>query len=186
MANAISASRLLAALPFGWLMLSLEPRAALVAALLFGFAIATDLADGVVARRWGTQSAAGRSLDHTADFAFVTAGLAAAAARGAVPWLLPLVIALAFLQYVLDSTLKRWSGELRMSRLGRLNGILYFVPLGGDVLARLGLEFLAVPTRVLAWGLVGSTLLSIADRLGWSLGDRRRARGSLDAEKQDR
>ncbi len=186
MANAISASRLLAALPFGWLMLSVEPRAAFVAALLFGFAIATDLADGVVARRWGTQSAAGRCLDHTADFAFVTAGLAAAAARGAVPWLLPLVIAIAFLQYVLDSTLKRRSRELRMSQLGRLNGVLYFVPLGGDILVRLGLEFLAVPTRVLAWVFVGSTLLSIVDRLEWSFWGHRRARGSLDAEKRDR
>ena len=51
-----------------------------------------------------------------------------------------------------------------MSALGRWNGILYFVPLGGALLVALGLDFLAAPTRWVAWALVVATLVSIADR----------------------
>jgi hypothetical protein len=51
-----------------------------------------------------------------------------------------------------------------MSALGRWNGILYFVPLGGAILVELGLDFLAEPTRWVAWALVASTVASIADR----------------------
>ena len=81
-----------------------------------------------------------------------------------MPWLLPLLVALAFAQYVVDSYWLHRAGQLRMSALGRWNGILYFVPLGGAILVELGLDFLRAPTRWVAWALVASTLASIADR----------------------
>jgi phosphatidylglycerophosphate synthase len=161
MANLLSAARLALALPFAWLVLQGHP----AAAALFALGVLTDLADGPIARRRSAVSELGRALDHGADFAFVTAGLLAAAWRGAVPLLLPLGIALAFAQYVLDSRFLHRVPGLRMSRLGRWNGILYFVPLGGVCLGDLGASALEFATRVTAWALVATTALSIADRL---------------------
>jgi phosphatidylglycerophosphate synthase len=161
MADLLSASRLALALPFGWLVLGGHA----LAAALFALAVASDLLDGPLARRRGAVSPRGRLLDHGADFAFVTAGLVASAWRGAVPLLLPVAIALAFAQYVLDSHFLQREPGLRMSRIGRWNGVLYFVPLGGVCLVDLGVPGLETATRATAWLLVATSALSIADRL---------------------
>lgn len=171
MANALTAARLVLVLPFALFMARDDARHAALAGLTLALAIATDLLDGALARRRGTASAAGRVFDHAADCVFVTTGLAAAALRGAVPWLLPLLVAAAFVQYVLDSYWVHRGGALRGSRLGRWNGILYFVPLGGDVLVRAGLRPLAPPVTAIAWALVATTVLSMGARL---LASRRR------------
>src|SRR5262245_49403513 len=162
MANLLSLLRLLAAAPFA--LLVARGDAPWLAATLFGVAIASDLADGPIARARGTASGVGRALDHFADFLFVDLGLFAAAAQGAVPWLLPSLVAVAFAQYVVDSYWLHRDAQLRMSALGRWNGILYFVPLGGALLVALGLEWLRTPTGWVAWVLVLATLASIADR----------------------
>ncbi len=88
---------------------------------------------------------------------------------------MPALVALAFLQYTLDSrVLNAANGGagagLVASSLGRWNGIGYFVPLGTVVVRdALGLGW---PGRglvlALGWGLVASTVLSMADRL-WAL-----------------
>jgi CDP-diacylglycerol--glycerol-3-phosphate 3-phosphatidyltransferase len=161
MANLLSSARLALALPFAWLVLQAHP----AAAALFAFAVASDLVDGPLARRRGTASALGRALDHGADFAFVSAGLWAAAWRGSLTLLLPGAIAVAFAQYVLDSYLLHREPGLRMSRLGRWNGVLYFVPLGGVCLADVGVPGLETATRASAWVLVATSAVSIADRL---------------------
>jgi CDP-diacylglycerol--glycerol-3-phosphate 3-phosphatidyltransferase len=163
-ANLLSALRLLLVVPFAVLLARGGFANAALASALFALAIATDLADGRLARARGTASAFGRALDHGADFLFVCTGLAVAASTGAIPWLLPALVALAFAQYVVDSYVLHRARELRMSALGRWNGILYFVPLGGVLLVALGLEFLREPTRWVAWTLVVATLASIADR----------------------
>jgi phosphatidylglycerophosphate synthase len=183
MAHALSLLRLVLAPCFSLLLLRLDRASALAAAALLCVAIATDLLDGPIARRRGTSSALGGALDHGADFLFVTLGLAAVAWRGDIPWLLPLLIVVAFAQYVLDSLWIERRDELRMSALGRYNGISYFVPLAGDILSRLGLLFLTGPVRWIAWLLVGTTLLSIGDRLLALLPRSRRAPGSHDAER---
>jgi phosphatidylglycerophosphate synthase len=164
MANLLSLLRLLLVVPFAALVALGGSWNAVLAATLFCVAIATDLADGRIARARGTESALGRALDHGADFLFVNGGLMAAASREALTWLLPALVAFAFAQYVVDSFLLHRARELRMSALGRWNGILYFVPLGGAILVELGLDFLAEPTRWVAWALVASTVASIADR----------------------
>lgn len=164
MANLLSLLRLLLVVPFALLVAQGGFRNAALAATLFCVAIATDVADGRLARARGTESALGRVLDHGADFLFVNSGLAASASMGALSWLLPALVAFAFVQYVVDSYWLHRARELRMSSLGRWNGILYFVPLGGAILVELGLDFLAGPTRWVAWALVASTLASIIDR----------------------
>jgi phosphatidylglycerophosphate synthase len=171
MAHLISLARLGSAVPFGWLVLHGDARAA----PLFALAVVSDLVDGPLARRAGAASALGRLLDHGADFAFVSAGLWAAACRGSVPLLLPAAIAVAFAQYALDSG-PAGARALRASRLGRWNGVLYFVPLGGVCLLDLGAAALEPAIRGLSWVLVATSALSIADRLRGARAFRRRAR----------
>jgi len=168
MANALTALRVLLAVPFAFLMTRSDRWSAGAAGIVFVAAIMTDVLDGVVARGRGTDTSAGGVFDHAADCLFVTTGLAGGAVRGAFPWVLPLLVPAAFTQYVMDSYWGHRGRALRTSGLGRWNGILYFAPLGGDVLARLGLDALRPVVSVVAWALVLSTVISMAERL-WAL-----------------
>jgi phosphatidylglycerophosphate synthase len=161
-ANALTALRLVCG-PL--LVLALLERAPLAAAGLFWLAVATDLLDGRVARRFGETSALGGFLDHLTDAAFVSLGLAALALRSEAPALLPALVGLAFLQYTLDSRVQT-GRPLRASALGRWNGIAYFVPIGAVVVRdALGLAWPpAALVLALGWLLAASTLLSMADR----------------------
>ena len=138
-------------------------------AVLLAVAIASDYFDGVVARRYGTASAGGQFFDHATDCLFVTACLTGAALAGQVPLVLPVLIVVAFSQYVVDSYWLHRRKHLRMSTIGRWNGIGYFVPL--VVLATARLEVIPAVTplltavaRVVAYVLVATTLVSIVDR----------------------
>ena len=166
--------------------LSLYGGSAAEALLYFGLAVATDLADGRVARRRGEVSDLGALLDHATDAFFVSLGLAVLASRGQVPALLPALVLLAFAQYALDSRSSAGQG-LRTSSLGRWNGIAYYVLLGTPIV-RDALE-LAWPGHALllalGWCLVASTLVSMAARArAWLFS--RRARGWRVAERADR
>jgi len=186
MANALTAARVLLALPFAFLMTREDPRSALLAALLFAVAIVTDVLDGVVARRLGRASAGGRLFDHATDCFFVTSALVGGAVRGAFPWILPVLVAAAFVQYVVDSYWLHRDRALRTSALGRWNGILYFAPLGGDVLVRAGLPALQPAVTALVWLLVASTLVSMGERLRAVTRASRTAPGSRAAGTGDR
>lgn len=137
-----------------------------VALALFALAVATDFADGWVARRYGEASHFGRFADHGVDALLVTAGTAALASRGLLPVALPWLIAAAFTQYALDSRAHR-GAPLRASVLGRWNGVAYYAIVG--VAAARDALGLAWPgeglLRALGWALVASTALSMADRL---------------------
>jgi CDP-diacylglycerol--glycerol-3-phosphate 3-phosphatidyltransferase len=165
MAHALTALRLLLVVPFGILMAAGTQRSAIYAALIFATAIVTDLLDGRIARRTGSASSLGGAFDHSTDFLFVMSGLVGGVSRGAFPWVLPIVIAVAFGQYVVDSYWLHGYRQLRKSQLGRYNGILYFVPLGGDILLHLGFGFVQLLLQPIAWLLVLSTLISIGQRL---------------------
>jgi len=188
MANALTAIRLLLALPFALLMASGGAREAAIAGLLLAAAIATDLLDGAVARRRGTVTSAGGAFDHAVDFIFVVGGLAGGAGRGAFPWILPVLVTAAFLQYVVDSYWVDGRRALRPSRLGRYNGILYFAPLGGDILVRVGLGLLRPLVTAVAWLLVASTALSMAQRLraSWRRGEQLPRRPSEKEQAETR
>jgi len=169
MAHALTAVRLVLIAPIATGFARPDLIGATVLACLLCLAIATDVIDGRVARATGTESATGQVFDHTTDCLFVTSGLIGAAVVGQVPWVLPLLVVTAFTQYVLDSYFLHRQKRLRMSRLGRWNGILYFVPLVILVSARLPLfdivePFLRTSATLLAYGLVVSTFVSIADR----------------------
>jgi phosphatidylglycerophosphate synthase len=173
-ANGLTLTRLAAAPA---LAAALVARATWPAALLFVFAVVSDFADGAVARRRGESSALGGLLDHAADAAFVSFGLAALAHTGAVPAVLAPLVFLAFAQYALDSRALAGSA-LRPSSLGRWNGISYYVLLGIPVVRdALGLPFPSAGfVRWLGWLLVASTLVSIADRARALFFARRRQR----------
>src|SRR5579864_2528943 len=128
MANALTAVRLLLVAPFAFFMAKGDVRFAVFALVVWVVAVITDFLDGPVARRRGTVTALSGTFDHTSDFLFVTSGIFAGAMRGAFPWILPIVISAAFAQYVIDSYWVHRQTRLRGSKLGRYNGILYFVP----------------------------------------------------------
>ena len=134
--------------------------------LLMLGALISDVADGAVARKLNQVTNIGGLLDHGSDALLVLSGLTVFAAFGVIPWALPILVFIAFAQYVWDSgSLRR--APLRASSIGKLNGMMYFA----FVVLLIAREafFLPVPnvaaTSYLAWGLVLSTLISIADRL---------------------
>lgn len=166
-ANAVTALRLVAAPALAAAVCAGDMGPALA---LFAFAVATDVADGWLARRYGEVTPLGGFMDHAVDATFVTTGSAALALTGVLPALLPVLIALAFTQYALDSRVGA-ARPLRGSALGRWNGIAYYavvaVPITRDALGLgwPGPDWVAA----LGWGLVGTTLLSMADRARTSL-----------------
>ena len=169
MAHALTTVRLLLIAPIATGFAQPHLIGATTLAGLLCVAIATDAFDGPVARMTGTASAAGQVFDHTTDCLFVASGLLGAAFIGHVPWILPVLVVTAFTQYVLDSYFLHRQKQLRMSTLGRWNGILYFVPLVLIASVRLPLfDFLEPLLRtcvsLLAYGLIASTLVSMADR----------------------
>ena len=165
MANALTAVRLLLVFPFAFFMAQGDQRSAIFALLAWVVALITDFLDGPIARRRGTVTAWSGTFDHTTDFLFVTSGLFAGALRGAFPWILPVLITAAFAQYVIDSYWIHRHTKLRGSKLGRYNGILYFVPTCADCLVRMGLHFLALPLAVFVWLLIFTTFISMGQRL---------------------
>ena len=187
MANLLTGFRLLLAVPITLALARPEFMTPVLLLTLVGVAIGTDFGDGIVARRTDTASPRGQLFDHTTDFLFVTSGLAGAAVAGQVTAALPVVIVVAFSQYVLDSYFLHRKKELHMSFLGRWNGMLYFAPLVLIAVSRLGgasplgaapppnamslldswaaaAELLATLTRLLSYLLVFTTIASIIDR----------------------
>ena len=169
MAHLLTGIRLVLALPLAVAFARPDVLGAGLVALLLGVAIATDYFDGIVARRQGTASPGGQLFDHGTDCLFVTTGLTGAAMADLVPLVLPILVTVAFSQYVFDSYGVHRQKRLRMSGIGRWNGVLYFVPL--VLLAAARLEVVADLSSVLtltalaaSYALVASTIVSIVDR----------------------
>lgn len=168
-AHLLTGIRLLLVLPAGLAFAYPQSVLASWALAILVVAIITDISDGYAARRFNTASPIGQLFDHTTDFLFVTIGLIGAAYAGATTLLLPLVIIIAFTQYVFDSRKQTHDNSLHMNWLGRWNGILYFAPL---VLIALGQSAWAgqfaspflTAALFLSYLLLATTLLSIADR----------------------
>jgi len=161
-ANALSALRLAIALPCAYAIVRAQWSSA---GALFVVAVATDVFDGIVARRRNEASTLGGLLDHSIDATFVTVTLAALATIGAAPAPLPALAIGAFAQYVWDS--KALSGApLRASVLGRWNGIGYYALVGTATLKQtLGADWLPDAAVLAAgWLLVVTTLASMTDR----------------------
>lgn len=124
-ANLLSASRFvlaamwLAAFVHGYKGPEVLGPIALAAAL-------SDFADGRVARKTRSAGQFGRWLDSVADIAFVLTALACEAQAGAIPAYIPVLIAVSFAQYAIDSIVISGSSTPVKSRLGHLGGIVNF------------------------------------------------------------
>src|SRR3984885_2411896 len=165
MANALTALRLLLVAPFAYFMTKGDVRFAVLALFAWVVALITDFLDGHIACRRGAVTALSGTFDHATDFLFVTSGLFAGAFRGVFPWILPALIVAAFSQYVIDSYWIHRQTKLRGTKLGRYNGMLYFVPTCMEIVIRLGARWLQPLLTILIWALVLSTLVSMGQRL---------------------
>ena len=102
MANLLTSVRLLLIAPFCWLLLNWRESGWWLIVIVI-VAIASDYFDGIVARARNEASSRGMLFDHGTDFLFVTSGLLVAGWLGLSPLILPILIVIAFAQYVLDS-----------------------------------------------------------------------------------
>ena len=161
--NALSASRLLLALAMAFCVYDSRWE---IAVTILWIAIATDVADGYLARALGSSSAIGGLLDHGSDAFFVTLTVAALTTQNLAPVILALMIPAAFLQYMFDS--RALTGQpLRASALGRYNGIAYYVFAGFPIMQIvLGITLIPFDWFIwIGWGLVLTTVISMTDRL---------------------
>ena len=87
----------------------------------------SDFIDGRIARRLGAASGSGRWLDAIADVTFVLAAILCAAWAGEIPFYVPILIAISFSQYVIDSVVlgEPAAGPIK-SRLGHWGGIVNY------------------------------------------------------------
>jgi CDP-diacylglycerol--glycerol-3-phosphate 3-phosphatidyltransferase len=103
-----------------------------LAVLIFAVIAASDVFDGRIARRWGTESSAGRTFDHFADICFLLAALSTYAVLGTVPWWVPAAVGGSFGAYVVDSWARNGSGAAGLigSRIGHAAGVLNYTLVG--------------------------------------------------------
>ncbi len=87
--NALTASRLVLALPLGWLILQGEYAWALGVGVVAG---ATDALDGYTARKLGYFSQLGAALDPLADKTLVTVSFLCMASMELIPWYVAITI----------------------------------------------------------------------------------------------
>jgi phosphatidylglycerophosphate synthase len=133
---------------------------------LFWLAVASDVIDGRLARARNETSTFGGILDHVSDATFVSLGHLALVKIQATPDYLPIFIMLAFLQYAADSRILA-GRALRMSIIGRWNGVCYFIP-PGVLVTREALGLALPPDAWIAsigWLLLATTVFSMSDRL---------------------
>ncbi len=177
-ANALTTVRLLLVPLLAWYVVGDQW---LHAAVTITFAIITDIYDGKLARLYNSASPLGGFFDHGTDALLVSVSAWALAEAGLIhPWLWPFIL-FAFAQYALDSNILQ-GRVLRTSKLGRYNGIGYYVlacaAIGSQTLAVLldaplqhwpplqrSLQWLDLAIALAAWLLLASTILSIGERL---------------------
>lgn len=128
-ANLLSATRVVAAAAYAVAFRTGAGHTALAIAIL---AAASDFIDGRLARRLGRQSPLGQWLDPSADVVFVLTALSCHAQAGAIPFYIPLLIALSFAWYAIDSWIARGSSAGPApapipSRLGHWGGVVNYI-----------------------------------------------------------
>src|SRR5260370_10139499 len=124
--NGLSALRF--ALAAIWIELASHGHQGRIAfAIVAIIAAGSDFIDGRIARRLGVASGRGRWLDGIADVTFVLAALFCEAVADAIPFYIPILIALSFSQYAIDSVMigQPATGPIK-SRLGHWGGIINY------------------------------------------------------------
>jgi len=134
LANAVTAGRLIATPLFVVCVVRASGSlvAGWIAALLFAAVAWSDVADGRMARRRGTESDAGRVLDHVADIVFILVALGTYVYLGIAPWWVPASIATSFSVYVFDSLARSAPVKPTLigSRIGHAGGVANYVLIG--------------------------------------------------------
>jgi len=132
-ANTLTAARILLTPLFVALICAAPatPLLGWIAVVVFAAIAASDVLDGRLARRWGSESNVGRMFDHLADISFIVAALWTYTRLGLVPWWVPAAVAASFAFYLIDS----WSrptarGGLIGSRVGHAGGVCNYVLIG--------------------------------------------------------
>lgn len=149
--SAVTSLRLVA-LPL--LTFSLSIGQTLLGSLCFLLAIASDLADGYLARRFSVSSKFGAKLDAIVDFVFIAGVFLFFVLQGLYPaWILGLIVFM-FAQFIVTSLLSK----VLYDPLGK-----YY---GGFLYGTIGLTILgAALTDVLTLFLAGITCVSLISRL---------------------
>lgn len=132
---------------------------------LFCVVVGSDVLDGIIARSTQQASPLGTLIDHGADAIFVTTMAVIFGSVGLIPTALSLLIPIAFIQYVADSSLIS-GASLRASKFGRWNGIAYYALAGFAIFVN---HFASIPSLQLlllacGWILVVTTVISVAER----------------------
>jgi phosphatidylglycerophosphate synthase len=144
-------------------------RGGMLPLVLWTLAAASDYVDGPLARRSAQATARGMMLDNVADVAFVLGGLAAAAAFGLVPWLVPGAVLLSVVDYgrtLLEERRGVVRAGLARSRVGHAAGVLNYACLG-VVCGRLAMPGVVPPVAVVVVELatVVANLAAVAGRV---------------------
>ena len=161
-ANTLTVIRLALAPAILWTIIEQSYFASLC---IFAIAVFTDVLDGRLARRQGTESNLGGLFDHATDCIFVVCALFALSRHEIVPLALSGMVAAAFIQYVLDSGALKRKG-LVPSKLGRWNGIAYFVVVAIPLVQN-SFDFRLISDHqvlVGGWAMCVMTLASMFDR----------------------
>ena len=160
--NVVSLSRLAFTPAVAWAIL--QGRGVLALGL-FALVVTSDMLDGFIARRRRQVTRVGTLLDHGADAIFVISMTALCAHLGLLPSFLSPLIALAFIQYVLDSHVLAGAG-LRASVIGRWNGIAYFAAVGSAIFVHHYARGAGIVSLLWAAGcvLAATTVISITER----------------------
>ncbi|MEM7467192.1 MAG: CDP-alcohol phosphatidyltransferase family protein [Pseudomonadota bacterium] len=119
--NLISYSRVVLLLPLGYGIFAQAP---VVSFVCFSLIVISDIYDGKLARRAEILNPNGTRIDHSADAIVVGTTSAILAHQHVALPILPVLIALAFLQYIFDGS--NFGREPRASKLGKINGIAYY------------------------------------------------------------
>lgn len=168
-ADLCTLARVLLAPLFAWLLAGTDGATTSVPLVVFAVAVASDVADGRLARAHGHPSPAGRLFDHGADVFFVLPALVVLASTGRVPLLLPCAVAVAFALYGLDGWRRGHEGArvlLAPSPLGTVTGVGNYA-VAGVAAASLALGARAAAPALFAAGLAAATLnvLCAVDRV---------------------
>lgn len=131
------------------------------------YAVVSDLIDGPIARRLNQATTLGTRIDHTADFVFVFFGLVGLTLHSGsvVPVALPVLQLCAFIEYAYTGPQSYRS--LLPSRLGKYNGISYFVVVVATT-TQYAFQIAWIPDELIysiCWVLVASTIASMGIRI---------------------
>jgi phosphatidylglycerophosphate synthase len=128
-ADACTLLRIVLAPLFAWVVARNAAAGSVLPFAICVVAVASDFADGRLARAGGRTSEARRIFDHGADILFLLPGLIVLAHAGRVPRLLPWAAGIAFALYAADGV-RRGDGhriDLAPSRSGAAAGVANYV-----------------------------------------------------------